>query len=71
VQSLLKTTFRHTIFRHPNRPNEDTPIPRFASGIRSKKNTTQIETKQSELGFSIASHVKFEHGFQGHTSTTF
>jgi len=45
--------------------------PSLCVGDPFQKNTTQIETTQSELGFSIANHVKFEDGFQGYKHTTF
>jgi len=52
-------------------PNSIYTYPSLCVGDTFQKNTTQIETTQSELGFSIANRVKFEDGFQRYKNTTF
>jgi len=57
----MGTEYKNSVFKDPS----------LCVGDMFQKNTTQIETTQSELGFFIASHVKFEDGFQGYKNTNF
>lgn len=49
----------------------NTPIPNFTSTLRSKTNTTQIETTHCGMRCFIANHIKIEHRSQVFKSVSF